>query len=103
MYPWNVVFLLDFNKIPTAQSTHCKSDGGKIETCFTKLVSNTGKIYFFICYLSIQIVYWVGFYPIGWDSQMYLLLAGIASILVDNGKGLFLWGDEFNLFCRLQC
>ena len=42
------------------------------------------------------------FFPIGWDSKVYLLLAGIASILVDNGKGLFLWGDEFNLFCRFS-
>jgi len=38
----------------------------------------------------------VGFFPIGWESKVYLLLAGIASTLVDNGKGLFLWGDELN-------
>jgi len=86
-------------------SLHCKSDGGKIETCFTKLVSKTVKINFFICYLTIQLVnlggvfpYWLGFQgvsPIGWYSKYCML--------VDNGKGLFLWGDEFNLFFRLQC
>ena len=58
---------------------HCKSDGGKIETCFTKLESNTVKIYFFICYLTIQLVklggffpHWRGFQgasPIGWYSK----------------------------------
>jgi len=58
---------------------NCKSDGGKIETCFTKLVGNPVKIYIFICYLIIQLVklgglfpYWLGFQgvsPIGWYSK----------------------------------
>jgi len=29
---------------------------------------------------------------------VYLLFAGIASTLVDDGKGLFLWGDKLNIF-----
>ena len=32
---------------------------------------------------------------------MSLLLAGVASTLVDDGKSLFLWGDDLEYFCRL--
>jgi len=38
------------------------------------------------------------FLPIGWDSKVSLQLAGIASTLVDDGKSLFLWGDELDSF-----
>jgi len=41
----------------------------------------------------------VGFSTFGWDSMVYLLLAGIASKLVDDGKSLFLWGDELDFLC----
>jgi len=44
-----------------------------------------------------------GFLPFGWDSKVSLLLAGISSTLVDNGKSLFLQGDELDFCCRLQC
>jgi len=77
---------------------HCKSDEGKIQTCFTKLVCNTVKIYFVICYLTIQLVKLGGFFPIGWDSKVYLLLDGIASTQVDDGKGLFLGGMSLIFF-----
>jgi len=40
----------------------------------------------------------VGLFPIGRDSKVYLLLAGIASKIVDDGKGLLLWGDKLNFF-----
>jgi len=40
----------------------------------------------------------VSVFPIGWDSKVCFPLAGIASTLVDDGKGLFLWGDELNFF-----
>jgi len=33
-----------------------------------------------------------GFFPIGWDSKVYLLLAGKASTLVEDGKDPFFWG-----------
>jgi len=36
----------------------------------------------------------VGFYPIGWDPLVPLILAGLASSLVGDGKGLLLWADE---------
>ena len=49
-------------------SLHCKSDGGKIQTCFTKLVCNTVKIYFIICFFNNTIS------EIVWGSP---LLAGI--------------------------
>jgi len=35
----------------------------------------------------------------GWDSKVYLQLAGIASTLVDDRKGVFLWGDELFFVC----
>ena len=43
---------------------HCKSDRGKIQTCFTKLVYNTVKIYFYICYLTIKLVKLGGFFSL---------------------------------------
>jgi len=55
-------------------------------------------MYFFICNLTIQLVKAGGFSLYGWDSKVFLLLAGIASKLVDNGKGLFLWGVSKILF-----
>jgi len=36
----------------------------------------------------------VGFFLIGWDPKVPLILAGLASPLVVDGKGLLLWGDE---------
>jgi len=36
----------------------------------------------------------VGFFPIGWDPRVPLILAGLASPLVDDGKGLILWRNE---------
>jgi len=66
-------------KVGKIGKVHCKSDGGKNQTCFTKLESKTVKIYFFICYLTIQLVkfggffnYWLGFQGvshIGWYSK----------------------------------
>jgi len=62
----------------TGLKMHCKSDGGKIQMCFTKLACDTVQIYFFICYLTIQLVqlggvspYWVGFQGVspGWYSK----------------------------------
>jgi len=50
--------------------------------------------------------YWLGFQgvsAIGWNSKVSLLLAGIVSKLVDDGKSLFLWGDQLDFFCRLLC
>jgi len=35
----------------------------------------------------------VDLFAIGWDFKLFLTMAGIASPLVDDGKGLFLWGD----------
>ena len=32
---------------------------------------------------------------IGWDIRVSSLLAGIAKLLADDGKVLWLWGDEF--------
>ena len=58
---------------------HCKSDGDKIQMCFTKLVCKTVKLYSFICYITIQLVNLGGFFPhwlvfqgvspIGWYSK----------------------------------
>jgi len=38
----------------------------------------------------------VGFFPIGWDPMVPLILTGLVSPLGDDGKGLLLWGDEIN-------
>jgi len=60
---------------------------------FYSVVCNTVKICFFICYLTIHLVTLGGFFPIGWDSKVYLLLA-----CTDDGKGLFLWGMSLIFF-----
>ena len=49
-------------------------------------------MYFFDGQLTIQLVKLGGVFPIGMDSKVNLLLAGMASPLVANVKGLFLWG-----------
>jgi len=41
----------------------------------------------------------VDFFLIGWDPKVSLILAGLANLLVDDGKGISHWGDELkNIF-----
>ena len=41
----------------------------------------------------------MGFFLSGWGPKVPLILAGLESPLVDDGKGLLLWEDEIeNIF-----
>jgi len=139
-----IIQLLDPDPTPhKIEILHCKSDGDNIQTCFTKLVCNTTEVYFFICYLTIQLVKLAGIPRCisyidvksrlnrrsgeegrelpptpAWRQFPTLLSAPVvelrvlsrnagkyigclASTLVDDGKSLFLWGDELIFLCRL--